>query len=102
MVDFGKKLKQLRTQSGLSQKQLADQIGVTKSVVSYYELQERYPSPDVLIKLAGIFHVTSDYLLGIETRRMLDVSDLNNDEISMLQHVLDVLRRNKNHTKKES
>lgn len=98
MVDFGKKLKALRIQSGLSQKQLADQIGVTKSVISYYELQERYPSPDVLIKLAGIFHVTTDYLLGLEPQQMLDISDLNEDEISMLQHILDVLRSKRKST----
>ena len=36
MVDFGAKLKQLRLEEGLTQQQLADRIGVTKSVISYY------------------------------------------------------------------
>lgn len=93
MVDFGKRLKELRLQAGLTQKQLADQIGVTKSVVSYYELQERYPSPDVLIKLAGIFHVTSDYLLGMDNQQMLDISDLDEEDICLLQHTITVLRK---------
>lgn len=93
MVDFGKRLKELRLQAGLTQKQLADQIGVTKSVVSYYELQERYPSPDVLIKLAGIFHVTSDYLLGMDNQQMLDISDLDEEDIRLLQHTITVLRK---------
>ena len=47
-MDFGNKLKELRLQAGLTQKQLADLIGVTKSVISFYERQERTPSPDVL------------------------------------------------------
>ena len=96
MVDFGKRLKELRLQAGLTQKQLAEQIGVTKSVVSYYELQERYPSPDVLIKLAGVFHVTSDFLLGMDNQQMLDISDLDEEDISLLQHTITVLRHKKN------
>lgn len=63
--NFGDRLKELRTQNGLTQKELGDRIGLTKSVVSYYEQQTRTPSPEILIKLAAIFHVTSDYLLGI-------------------------------------
>ena len=50
MVDFGTNLKNLRIREGLTQQQLADRLGVTKSVISYYELQERYPSPEVLTK----------------------------------------------------
>lgn len=92
MVDFGNKLKQLRLQAGLTQKQLADKLGVTKSVVSYYELQERYPSPDTLIKLCGIFGVTADYLLGMQANHTLDVSGLTDEEINLLIHTVDVLR----------
>lgn len=65
LVDFGSRLKELRTQAGMTQQQLASRIGVTKSVISFYELRERAPSPDVLIKCAGIFHVSADFLLGI-------------------------------------
>ena len=56
MVDFGSTLKRLRLQEGMTQQQLADKLGVTKSVVSYYELQERYPSPEVLFRMSYIFH----------------------------------------------
>jgi len=95
MVDFGKKLKELRLQAGLTQKELAERIGVTKSVVSYYELQERHPSPDMLVKLAAVFHVTTDFLLGIDNQKMLDISDLDDEDISLLQHTISVLRSKK-------
>ena len=49
-VDFGQRLKELRVQAGMTQLQLAQRMGVTKSVVSFYELQERTPSPDILVK----------------------------------------------------
>ena len=81
-MEFGEKLKELRMQAGLTQAQLAQRIGVTKSVVSFYELRERSPSPDVLMKLSGIFHVSTDYLLGIEKKELLDVSGLTASQIT--------------------
>ncbi len=92
MVDFGRKLKELRIQEGLSQKQLAERVKVTKSVISYYELQERYPSPEILIKLANIFHVSTNFLLGIEKQQTLDISGLDEEDIRLLQHTISVLR----------
>ena len=97
MVDFGNTLKELRQKAGLTQKQLADKMGITASVVSYYELSERNPSPEVLVKLASIFHVTTDFLLGIQKNpdESLDISDLDKDEVELLQHTVTVLRNKK-------
>lgn len=100
IVDFGKKLKNLRMQAGLTQKQLADQIGVTKSVISFYELQERIPSPETLIKLASVFHVSADYLLGTEKVRTLDASGLTEDDIKVIQILIDTLRKKNMYCKK--
>ena len=88
MVDFGNKLKALRLNAGLTQKQLAEQMKVTKSVISYYELQERYPSPESLIKLATIFSVSTDYLLGIDKKEMLDVSNLSDTQVDTVRRVI--------------
>ncbi len=93
MVNFGDRLRTLRTQSGMTQAELAAQLRITKSVVSYYELHERTPSPEVLVKLAGIFHVTTDYLLGVEHRKMLDVSDLSDEDMQLLLHTVETLRK---------
>ena len=88
MVDFGERLKQLRLQENLTQQQLANRLGVTKSVVSYYELQERYPSPDILIKLASIFHVSTDYLLGLKQSETVDLYGLNDEDIKLVKHLV--------------
>lgn len=90
MVDFGSNLKELRLKYKMTQKELADKIGVTKSVISYYELQERSPSPEVLIKLSGIFHVTTDYLLGIEQKHSIDVSGLSSEEIAIIERLIEL------------
>ena len=95
MVEFGNKLRQLRLQAGMTQADLAKRLNLTKAVVSYYENHERAPSPDVLIKLATIFHVSTDYLLGITSKKMLDVSDLTEDEMALLRVIIETLRKNK-------
>ena len=91
-MEFGSKLRELRQQSGLTQLQLAKQIGVTKSVISYYELNERAPSPDVLKKFASVFHVTSDYLLGIERAKTLDISGLDPEDEKVIRLLVDHFR----------
>ena len=94
MVDFGDKLKKLRQQEGLSQQQLADRLGFTKSVISYYELHERFPSPDVLIKLSSIFHVSTDYLLGLEKKgECIDLSGLDEEDIITIKRLVTSLRQ---------
>lgn len=93
MVNFGNMLKNLRTNAGMTQTELANRLGITKSVVSYYELQERTPSPDVLIRLAGIFRVTTDYLLGIDHKKMIDVSDLTDEDMKFLLITIETLRK---------
>ena len=98
MVVFGTVLKELRLKSGMTQKELAVKLGVTKSVVSYYELAERTPSPEVLVKLAKIFNVSTDYLLGIEnkSRQFMDISGLLDEDIKLLEYTANVLRQKNN------
>ena len=95
-MDFGNKLKELRMQNGLTQQQLATQLGVTKSVISFYERQERTPSPEVLRKMAAIFRVSSVFLLDIDRTKRLDVSDLDDDDIQLVSLLIDTLRRKNN------
>ena len=90
---ISEKLKALRTAKKMSQKDLADKVGVAKSVVSFYESGDRFPSYDVLIKISRIFNVTTDYLLGVERERMLDVSDLSEDDISVVNTVVEALKK---------
>lgn len=98
-MNFGDKLKMLRNGQKMTQQQLATRLGVAKSIVSYYESGDRFPSYDVLIKIAHTFHVTTDYLLDIERQRVIDVSDLSEDHIAVVVTVADALR-SKNPSKK--
>lgn len=92
MVDFGNKLKTLRLQNKLTQEQLAKKLGVTKSVISAYEVGSRMPSYDILISIAQIFKVTTDFLLGLEHRFDIDLSGLTDDEISALLNLIKAMK----------
>lgn len=91
-MNFGVKLKSLRTSQKLTQQQLADRIGVAKSVVSYYESGDRYPSYDVLVKIARIFHTTTDYLLDVSKDCVIDVTGLSDEDIAVIRTVTEALK----------
>ena len=94
-INFGNRLKELRIQAGMTQQQLATKLGITKSVISFYELRERTPSPEILVKLAAEFKVSSDYLLGIEKKNVLDISGLDVDDERILKLIVEHLRKKK-------
>lgn len=93
MVDFGRKLRELRKQKNLTQKQLAALIGVKNSIISFYEVGDRIPSPEIIIKLASALNVTSDYLLGIHKNETIDVSGLDENDKKLVRSLVDTLRR---------
>ncbi len=88
MTDFGELLKNLRVNAGLTQKQLADKLGISKNAVSYYEKSLRCPSSDILIRIARVFHVSADFLLGLDNdKQTFDLSELNEKEREFLRGV---------------
>lgn len=93
MVDFGNVLKILRLKKNMTQAQLAQKLGVTKSVISAYETGLRLPSYDILIHISKIFNVTTDYLLGLENKREIDLSGLTEDEITALLALIKAMKK---------
>lgn len=63
-MKFGDRLKELRTESGLTQEELANQLNLSKANVSKYESNSIEPNLDMLSLLSSLFEVSTDYLLG--------------------------------------
>lgn len=82
----------LRKERNITQQALASQVGVAVSAISAYESGNRYPSYEVLLSLARIFHVSTDYLLGLEKNRSLDVTGLSEREIDVLAKTIEIFR----------
>lgn len=78
-MSFASMLKQLREQSRLSQKDVADYLGITRQAVASYELAKREPDYEILKKLADYFGVSVDYILGRSNCRELNALTVGNN-----------------------
>ena len=65
-MDFAERLKELRTDSNLSQAALAKAMGVSQKAIDYWEREINEPKATYIIELAKYFGVSCDYLLGQE------------------------------------
>ncbi len=96
LPEMGQKIKQLRTQRNISQIALAKQLGVSKSVISSYENDIHYPPYDVLLQIARLFGVSTDYLLGASGNRSINVDGLTDIQIEAITIIVDELKATNN------
>ncbi len=66
---LGKRLKELREERNLSQKQLADLVNLSQQTIGHYEVDRAEPGIKTLEMFARIFHTTTDYLVGLSNSR---------------------------------
>lgn len=64
MLNIGEQITQLRKQNNLSQEELAKRAKVSRTIIGNYERNANTPSIEVLIKLARVFNVSVDYIIG--------------------------------------
>lgn len=76
----GDKVKILRENCGWTQTELSKKLGLTRSSVNAWEMGLSVPSTQYIVELANLFKVSTDYLLGLDSKIVLDISDLKEDE----------------------
>lgn len=81
-------IKKLRKSRGISQVQLANQLGVTKQSISNWENDNIQPSIEMLMKLAEYFKVSTDYMLGLDSKKTLDVTNLTDDQVAHIKFIV--------------
>ncbi|MBO5342074.1 MAG: helix-turn-helix transcriptional regulator [Lachnospiraceae bacterium] len=89
------RLKELRTQNNLSQKDVANLLDVSPSIISGYETGERTPSVENLLALSYLYKCSTDYLLGKSTDAppiVLDTQHLSDEQIRVLQTLINTMR----------
>ena len=72
---------------------MAERLGVTTSTIAAYENGSRNPSFDILIKIARMFNVTVDMLLGVSNKDLIDVSDLVPEQRDKVEHLISTYRK---------
>ena len=91
-VDFGDKIKHLRLGMGLTQVQVSQRLHISKAMISAYETGVRLPSYDVLIKLARLYGVTTDFLLGFDRVKSVDVTGLSDSQVDVIVKMVNELK----------
>lgn len=89
---IGERIRILRTTRGVNQVQLAQALHVSKQAVSNWENNNILPSVEMLVVIADYFGVSTDNLPGRDTRPLLDVSGLTEQQIAHLRLLIDDLR----------
>ena len=78
---------------GINQVEFARRIGVSKQCVSNWENDNVLPSIEMLIKLADFFNVTTDYLLGRETKSVINAEGLKEKEIAHINAIINDIKQ---------
>ena len=82
------RIKELRERAGYSQSQLAKRLDVTRSSVNAWEMGLSTPTTQYVVALTKLFHVSADYILGIEAEQTLSLRGYSEDEVTLLLNLL--------------
>lgn len=83
--NFGKRLAKLRKAAGYTQQQLADEIGATRRMITYYESESQHPPANMLVDLAKALNISADALLGIESIETIPISSRLEKRIKQIE-----------------
>lgn len=86
------KIKTLREANGMTQNDIAKKFGITRSSVNAWEMGISTPSTVYIVELAQLFSVSTDYLLGLEHKAVLDISDLDDESVRILTEMAQYMR----------
>lgn len=90
------RLRDLRIRCGYAQRQVANTLRVSPSIISSYETGERTPSTENLLALSYLYRCSTDYLLGREdnqTPQYLDTQGLSPEQVRLLSELIATMRK---------
>ena len=93
VVMLNQRIRETRLARKMSQVDLANALGVTKQSVSNWENDNIQPSIEMLIRLSQVLSTSTDYLLGLENRRYIEVDGLSAIEVAHIQQIIDDIRK---------
>lgn len=86
---LGQHINELRLSLGWSQVQLAEKLNISKQTVSNWENDNIQPSIEMLVRIAKLFHVSTDYLLDLDSARTINVDGLSKNFIAHLTQIIE-------------
>ena len=94
-MNIGEKIIELRKKDNLTQEKLAEKIGVSRQTLSNWENNNIQPSIDMLIRLSNYFSVSTDYMLGLEERKFIEINGLTERQLAHIMAVINDIRGGK-------
>ena len=82
------KIRELREIAGYSQSQLAKKLDVTRSSVNAWEMGLSTPTTQYVVALSKLFHVSTDYILGLDSDISISLSGYTPDEVEIIYNLL--------------
>lgn len=93
---FHIRMKELRLSHNLNQVEMAKKLCVTKQTISNWENNNILPSIEMLTKIADYFNVSTDYLLGREQIKVINVSELTTEQIAHINMIINDIKTAQN------
>ena len=90
------KIKELRERAGYSQSELARKLTVTRSSVNAWEMGISTPTTQYVVEMAKLFHVSTDFILGVDDSSSISLEGLSEKEISIIYSLLEYFDSTKN------
>ena len=87
------RIKLLRQENDMTQSDLARILGITRSSVNAWEMGISVPSTQYIIEMSRIFHVSTDYIMDVDTYATLSIKGLDDDEIRMVHALIEHFRK---------
>ena len=84
--------KYLREQKGMTQAELAKQLGITRSSVNAWEMGISVPSTQYIVEIANLFKVSTDYILGVDDSASINIAGLTERDIQIVHSLIDHLK----------
>lgn len=92
MGTLNENIRRLRLQHGMNQVMLAEKLNVTKQCISNWENDNILPSIEALVKLADLFCVSTDFLLGRERGMTIDINNLTDEQQTHIKFLISDLQ----------
>ncbi len=89
MHGFSERIKYLREKAGFTQSELARKLSLTRASVNAWEMGLTAPSTPIVVELALLFHVSTDYLLGLDSNISIRTNGLTDKEISVILNTVE-------------
>ena len=90
---LGQRINELRIAMGWSQVHLAEKLNISKQTVSNWENDNIQPSIEMLVRIAKLFHVSTDYLLGLSNAPTLNVEGLPSSFVAHITQIIQDYRK---------